>query len=91
MAPPTASATTKITSIKTLAESANLTAVPSAYTFTIDPKDLADPNDPEFAIPVFDFSLLTSGSEPQVRSKLLRDLGKVCQDWGFFMVRITCG
>lgn len=78
----------KVTSIKTLAESPNLKSIPSQYTFTINPDDIADPNDPMFSIPVIDYSLLTSSS-PQQRSKIIHDLTKVCQDWGFFMVFIV--
>ncbi|KAM5553867.1 hypothetical protein ABKV19_025878, partial [Rosa sericea] len=76
---------TKVTSIKTLAEStAALSSVPSAYAFTINPNDEADPNDPEFTIPIIDMSLLISGS-PDQRSKIIQDLVKICQEWGFFI------
>ncbi|XP_008236679.1 PREDICTED: protein DMR6-LIKE OXYGENASE 2-like [Prunus mume] len=74
----------KVTSIKSLAESSALNNVPSAYGFTINPNDEADPNDPEFAIPIVDMSLLTSGS-PEQRSKIIHDLVKICQEWGFFI------
>ncbi|XP_016650738.1 PREDICTED: protein DMR6-LIKE OXYGENASE 1-like isoform X3 [Prunus mume] len=74
----------KVTSIKSLAESPALNSVPSAYGFTINPNDEADPNDPEFAIPIVDMSLLTSGS-PEQRSKIIHDLVKICQEWGFFI------
>lgn len=77
---------TKVTSIKTLAETAALSSVPSAYAFTINPQDEADPNDPEFAIPIIDMSLLTSGL-PDQRSKIIQDLVKICEEWGFFIVR----
>lgn len=75
----------KVTSIKSLAESSALNNVPSAYGFTINPNDEADPNDPEFAIPIVDMYLLTSGS-PEQRSKIIHDLVKICQEWGFFIV-----
>ncbi|CAL8176312.1 unnamed protein product [Prunus armeniaca] len=74
----------KVTSIKSLAESPALNSVPSAYGFTINPNDEADPNDPEFAIPIVDMSLLTSGS-PEQQSKIIHDLVKICQEWGFFI------
>ncbi|GFY89426.1 hypothetical protein Acr_06g0013660 [Actinidia rufa] len=35
--------------------------------------------------PIIDFSLLTS-RDPNQRSKVIQDLNKVCQDWGFFML-----
>ncbi|XP_004301450.1 PREDICTED: protein SRG1-like [Fragaria vesca subsp. vesca] len=70
--------TSNVTSIKSLAESPALNSVPSAY-------DEADPNDPEFAIPIVDMSLLTSGS-PDEHAKIVRDLAKICEEWGFFIV-----
>ncbi|GLT64750.1 hypothetical protein SLA2020_372220 [Shorea laevis] len=72
------------TFIKALAESGSLASVPSSYIFTNDPLDQAV-SDPEESIPIIDLSLLTSGS-PDQRSKAIRDLGKACQEWGFFMV-----
>lgn len=75
----------KATSIKSLAESPALNSVPSAYGFTRNPNDEADPNDPEFAIPIVEMSLLTSGSLDQ-RSKIIHDLVKICQEWDFFLV-----
>lgn len=75
-----------VTSIKSIAESAALNTVPSAYAFNINPDDEADPNDPEFAIPIIDMSILTSGT-PEQRSQIIHDLVRICQDWGFFIVR----
>ncbi|KAK6945785.1 Non-hem dioxygenase N-terminal domain [Dillenia turbinata] len=71
--------------IKTLAESPNLTSIPSTYTYSTTP--LVEPvvSGSEASIPIIDFSLLTSGS-PDRRSQAIHDLGKACQDWGFFMV-----
>ncbi|CAL8176308.1 unnamed protein product [Prunus armeniaca] len=46
----------KVTSIKSLAESSALNNVPSAYGFTINPNDEADPNNPGFAIPIVNMS-----------------------------------
>ncbi|KAF3435068.1 hypothetical protein FNV43_RR22155 [Rhamnella rubrinervis] len=82
-------------SIKSLlAESPNLTSIPSTYIFTQNIHDdhhhhlqasvLEHPADQE-QIPIIDFSLLTS-SDPLQRSKAIKDLGKACEDWGFFMV-----
>ncbi|PON33011.1 Oxoglutarate/iron-dependent dioxygenase [Parasponia andersonii] len=76
---------TKASSIKALTESGSVTSVPSEYSFTLNPNDQADSNDPDHSIPTIDFSLLTSGS-PEQRSNFLHDLRKACEDWGFFMV-----
>lgn len=80
----------KVTSTKAQAESPNLKAIPSQYTFTIDPNEIVDPNDPEFSIPIVDYSLLTSNF-PEQRSKIIHDLSNICQDWGFFLVIIISG
>ncbi|XP_059448280.1 2-oxoglutarate-dependent dioxygenase 19-like [Corylus avellana] len=72
-------------SIKALAESPGLTSIPPKYTFTRSPNDEAVSDDPEESIPIIDFFLLTSGT-PDQRSKTIHQLGKACQDWGFFMV-----
>ncbi|GMI83761.1 Germination Insensitive to ABA Mutant 2, Gain-of-function in ABA-modulated Seed germination 2 [Hibiscus trionum] len=74
----------KLTSVKALAESPALSSIPSIYTF---PKHTNDElfSDTEESIPTVDFSLLTSGN-PDERSKAIQQLGKACQDWGFFMV-----
>ncbi|KAK9903073.1 hypothetical protein M0R45_001274 [Rubus argutus] len=74
-----------VTSIKSLAESYALNSVPPAYAFNIiNPNDEADPNHPEFAIPIIDMSLLTSGA-PEQRSQIILDLVQICQEWGFFI------
>ncbi|XVE66584.1 hypothetical protein DITRI_Ditri08aG0090500 [Diplodiscus trichospermus] len=74
----------KLTSIKALSEFPGLSSIPSIYTFPTDPNDeaLSDTNE---SIPTIDFSLLTS-SIPKERCKIIQELGKACQDWGFFMV-----
>ncbi|KAA8536426.1 hypothetical protein F0562_028904 [Nyssa sinensis] len=74
----------KLTCVKSLAASADLTSIPSNYTYSASPIEPAA-SDPEDSIPVIDFSLLTSG-DPDQRSKIIQDLGKACKDWGFFMV-----
>lgn len=81
----------KLTSIKKLAESSSqISFIPSAYKYNSgNPQDeavLLD-DDEEAKIPIVDFSLLTSGTSEQ-RSKAISDLGKACEDWGFFMVYI---
>ncbi|KAI6678351.1 hypothetical protein NL676_039147 [Syzygium grande] len=76
----------KITSVKALAESSNLTSIPSHYNFTTSTSgDQAGHSDHDDSIPVIDFSLLSS-SNPDQRSKVISDLAKACQVWGFFMV-----
>ncbi|KAJ0011448.1 hypothetical protein Pint_33400 [Pistacia integerrima] len=45
---------------------------------------MLDP-EPDDSIPIIDFSLLIS-SCPEQRYKIIHDLGKACQEWGFFMV-----
>ncbi|GJN15924.1 hypothetical protein PR202_gb02871 [Eleusine coracana subsp. coracana] len=42
-------------------------------------------NDDGGSIPVVDFSILINGTADQ-RSQAVRDLGRACEDWGFFMV-----
>ncbi|MBA0631666.1 hypothetical protein Godav_000521 [Gossypium davidsonii] len=74
----------KLTTVKALSESPGLSSIPSIYTF---PKQtyhepVSDTKEP---IPTIDFSLLTS-SHPGQRSKTIRELGKACRNWGFFMV-----
>ncbi|PON33007.1 Oxoglutarate/iron-dependent dioxygenase [Parasponia andersonii] len=73
-------------------QSPNLTSVPPTYTITKTPNDEAvtlDHIDPEVKIPIIDFSLLTS-SNPDQRSKTIAELGRACEDWGFFMVINHC-
>ena len=66
--------------------SRSATSVPSEYTFVSNPNDqVVDSDDPEYSIPTIDFSLLTS-CDPEQRSKILLDLRKACEEWGFFMV-----
>ena len=78
-----------------LAESPNLTSIPSTYTFTENPHDhhhhlqasVLEHHADQEQIPTIDFSLITS-SNPLQRSKAIKDLGKACEDWGFFIVYI---
>ena len=74
----------KMISIKSFAESPNLNSIPSNYTFTNNEQYLLE-DDTEVKIPTIDFSLLTSGN-PDQRSKAIYELGKACEDWGFFTV-----
>ncbi|KAL5705447.1 hypothetical protein ACHQM5_023748 [Ranunculus cassubicifolius] len=73
--------------VKHLAESTFFTSIPSNYTYSTtsnSPEDTIDHSNHE-QIPIIDFSLLTSTS-PAQRSNVIQELGKACQDWGFFMV-----
>ncbi|CAK9174081.1 unnamed protein product [Ilex paraguariensis] len=70
--------------IKTLAESPDLKTIPSNYAYSVKPNETRA-SDPEDSVPIIDFSLLTNVS-PEQRSKTIQDLGKACQEWGFFMV-----
>ncbi|GFS35149.1 hypothetical protein Acr_00g0038110 [Actinidia rufa] len=45
----------------------------------------SDASNPNNTIPTIDFSLLTSG-DPHQRSKVIQDIDKSCQEWGFFML-----
>ncbi|KAB5516040.1 hypothetical protein DKX38_026732 [Salix brachista] len=72
-----------ITSIKTLAESPGLTSNPATHTFTPDLHGQVT-SVPEGSIPVIDYSLLISGT-PGQRSEIVHELGRACQDWGFFV------
>ncbi|KAM7479009.1 hypothetical protein LguiA_027222 [Lonicera macranthoides] len=78
----------RMKNIKAVAESPGLNSIPSNYTYSTNPRHeqflASDPNDDD-SIPIIDFSMLTSSS-PDQRSKAVHDLGKACQDWGFFMV-----
>ncbi|KAJ7968276.1 protein DMR6-LIKE OXYGENASE 2-like [Quillaja saponaria] len=71
-------------SIKALSESPDLTSIPSSYAFITNPGEVvSDPHDDP--LPIIDYSLLISGT-PDQRSKAIHDLGKACEEWGFFMV-----
>ncbi|KAF5731925.1 putative Leucoanthocyanidin dioxygenase [Tripterygium wilfordii] len=74
----------KITSIKTLAESPGLTTIPSKYIYSCNFSDQVA-SDHEYTIPVIDYSLLISAN-PNQRSQVIYELGKACEEWGFFMV-----
>ncbi|MED6106569.1 hypothetical protein PIB30_005553 [Stylosanthes scabra] len=80
----------KFRSVKTLAESPELTSIPSSYTFTTNPDDelVTDPDDDD-PIPVIDYSLLFSGT-PDQRAKTIHDIGRACEQWGFFMLINHC-
>ncbi|KAL6951855.1 hypothetical protein U1Q18_048969 [Sarracenia purpurea var. burkii] len=70
--------------IKALSEAADFTSIPPEYTYSTDPNELAV-SEPEDPIPTIDFSLLTSGN-PDQRSRVIQELGKACEEWGFFVL-----
>ncbi|XP_024020875.1 protein DMR6-LIKE OXYGENASE 2 isoform X1 [Morus notabilis] len=74
-------------SIKSLAESPELTSIPASYTFTSNPNEYPAllPADPEVNVPIIDLALLTFGTSDQ-RSKVINELGNACENWGFFIV-----
>lgn len=74
-------------SIKEIAESGNLTSIPAHYNFS-QSQEAPDPASSVEDIPTIDFNLLVNGT-PDQRSKIVRDLGHACTEWGFFMV-ILC-
>ncbi|PON87342.1 Isopenicillin N synthase [Trema orientale] len=77
-----------VKSVKSLAESPDLTSVPSSYNFTTEVSNILDKElleEEEVEFPTIDFSLLTSGT-PNQRSEVINELTKACETWGFFMV-----
>lgn len=76
---------TDISSIKAFAESVKISALPSTYKSLTDPRDREVADELSSQIPVIDFSLLLS-DDPQLHAKGVRELGKACEEWGFFMV-----
>ncbi|PNX79974.1 flavonol synthase/flavanone 3-hydroxylase [Trifolium pratense] len=78
--------TTNFTSVKTLSESPDFNnSIPSSYTFDNENEIVTDPDEVNDPIPVIDYSLLVNGNHDQ-RTKTVHDIGKACEEWGFFMV-----
>jgi len=77
-----------ISSIKELCSSGTLSSVSSAYTYkdsqVTDVENIVE----DVEIPVIDFSLLTEGT-PDQQSQVIQNLGKACEEWGFFVVGFT--
>ncbi|KAG8368631.1 hypothetical protein BUALT_Bualt15G0065700 [Buddleja alternifolia] len=73
-----------ITSVKKLAETPNLSSIPPNYAYYNNPTKTTA-SDSDDAIPTVDLSLLSS-SNPDQKSKAVHNLGKSCQEWGFFML-----
>ncbi|PIM99994.1 Iron/ascorbate family oxidoreductase [Handroanthus impetiginosus] len=82
--PPLRQDSPAITCVKKLAETPNLNSIPSNYTYYTTPTE-ATASDPDDSIPTIDLSLLTS-DDPDEKSKAVQELGKACQDWGFFTI-----
>ncbi|KAL3515504.1 hypothetical protein ACH5RR_022406 [Cinchona calisaya] len=77
-----------LSSVKQLAESPGLNSIPSCYEYSnnhTDDQSTASDDPDEVSIPVIDFSLLSSTNLDQ-RLKVVQELGRACQEWGFFMV-----
>ncbi|GAA0163386.1 hypothetical protein Leryth_003817 [Lithospermum erythrorhizon] len=79
-------------SVKVLAEIPNLNTIPSNYDYysnTTNKIPLEEHyyqgSEQEDSVPIIDFSLLTS-NDPDQRSKVIQELSRACQDWGFFML-----
>ncbi|CAN4107931.1 unnamed protein product [Withania somnifera] len=73
-------------SVKVVAELPNLKAVPSNYYVDYhNYSSSAAINTDNSLIPIIDFSLLSS-EDPHQHSKAIQDLGRACQQWGFFML-----
>ncbi|CAI9769209.1 unnamed protein product [Fraxinus pennsylvanica] len=66
--------------VKVLTESTDLKSIPSEFSFVNEPTGSYSDS-----IPIIDFSLLTSGN-PDQRSKVIQELGKACEEWGFFVL-----
>ena len=71
-------------SIKTLVQSQDLKSLPSEFAHFKDTQESIRTG-PEVSVPVIDFSLLSS-TDPDERAKVILDLGKACEEWGFFLV-----
>ncbi|KAI4299124.1 hypothetical protein L6164_032614 [Bauhinia variegata] len=72
------------TTVKALSES-GLSSIPSSFASKNSLEDIPVINPPQGTLPIIDFSLLTS-TDPQQRSKTIKDLGKACEEWSFFML-----
>ncbi|CAI9104094.1 OLC1v1002706C1 [Oldenlandia corymbosa var. corymbosa] len=83
------SSSSNLSSVKILAESPGLISIPSKYahqsTNTHFTTASVQEDFPQASIPIIDFSFLSSTDSEQ-RLKAIQELGKACQDWGFFMV-----
>ncbi|XP_020222555.1 protein DMR6-LIKE OXYGENASE 2 [Cajanus cajan] len=80
---------TSFTSVKSLTESPELTSLPPSYIFTTnsdeEDHEIVSEPDKDDPIPIIDYSLLVLGT-PHERAKTIHDLGRACEEWGFFML-----
>lgn len=72
--------------VQVLAELPNLSSIPSNYTYFANSNE-PPASDLQDLVPVIDFSLLTS-TDPDQRSKVIKELDHVCKGWGFFQVPV---
>lgn len=80
-------------SVKLMSELPNLKAVPSNYyvhnnqqNSSLSLPAINDINEHDDSlIPIIDLSLLSS-EDPHLHSKAIQELGRACEQWGFFMV-----
>ncbi|XP_074562551.1 2-oxoglutarate-dependent dioxygenase 19-like [Curcuma longa] len=73
-------------SVKQLSDSGAFSSLHLQFYASRDPSAPSDVDATlEPQIPTIDLSLLT-GAAPQERARMVRQLGRACQDWGFFMV-----
>ncbi|XP_020090245.1 protein DMR6-LIKE OXYGENASE 2-like [Ananas comosus] len=74
-------------SVKELSEAPSFTSLPQ-FLVSHNPRERGELEpvcDADQEIPAVDFDLLVNGS-PDQRSQVVRELGRACRDWGFFMV-----
>ncbi|PIA51994.1 hypothetical protein AQUCO_01000104v1 [Aquilegia coerulea] len=71
----------KLGCVKDLAESSDLTSIPSKYAYYDNDIEVIV----ERQIPTIDFSLLNS-TFPDQRAKVIQELREACKEWGFFLV-----
>ncbi|KAI4337964.1 hypothetical protein L6164_016325 [Bauhinia variegata] len=84
MAPAATIHASDISSIKAFAESNDDAPIPSTYYSITEPRDDVA-HELAASLPVIDLSLLNS-EDLQLHSKAVQQLGKACQEWGFFMI-----
>ncbi|XP_057812547.1 2-oxoglutarate-dependent dioxygenase 19-like [Salvia miltiorrhiza] len=70
--------------VKQLAESPNLSSIPSNYVYHSDAAEISAAKF-EASIPIIDLSLLAS-QNPHLKLKAVHDLDQACQQWGFFIL-----
>ncbi|XP_027120059.1 2-oxoglutarate-dependent dioxygenase 19-like [Coffea arabica] len=71
-------------SFRTLVQARDFTSIPFDLAHFRDTQESIQTG-PDVSVPVIDFSLLSS-TNPDERAKVILDLGKACEEWGFFLV-----